>query len=81
MAQTTFSGPVVATNSFVVPGETAANLADASHAINTEYKVVGKMVRDTTNNKVYYASGTGTTDAWYAFDKGATAGGADITPS
>jgi hypothetical protein len=81
MANTTFSGPVIATNGFVMPLETAANIGDAAHAINTTNKVIGRTVIDSTNNKVYYAAGVATTSVWQAFDKGATAGGADITPS
>ena len=61
--------------------ETAANIGDATNAINTVNKIAGRTVIDSTNDKVYYASGTAATDPWQAFDKGATGGGADITPS
>lgn len=81
MAKTTFSGPVVATDSFVIPTSTTAVIGSATAAINTTNKLVGKLVIDTTTNKVYWASGTAATDPWYAMDKGVTLGGADITPS
>jgi hypothetical protein len=81
MGTSTFSGPVVSTASFVMQSDTAANIGDITNAMNTTNKIVGRMVIDTTNNKVYWASGTAAADPWYAADKGVTLGGADITPS
>jgi hypothetical protein len=81
MGTSSFSGPVISDNGFVMQLETAANIGDATHAINTVNKIAGRTVIDSTNDKVYYATDTGATDVWQAFDKGATGGGADITPS
>ncbi len=81
MANTTFSGPTRSTNGFVHRTDTTANLSDATAAVNVTGKQAGLVVIDTTSNKVYWATGSAATDPWYAFDKGATAGGADITPS
>lgn len=54
----------------------AANIANAAHAINTTGKTVGKMIYDTTNNRVMVAAGTETTSAWYIAD-----GSASVTPA
>lgn len=78
MATTTFSGPVISDNSFVVQSETAANIADSSAAINTANKVAGKMVFDSTNSKLYVAAGSGATADWINSDN---AGTGDVTPS
>lgn len=55
---------------------TAANIASAAHAVNTTYKVQGRMVYDTTNNRIMVASGSSATSAWYVAD-----GSASVTPA
>jgi hypothetical protein len=54
---------------------TAAQLADATHAINTTGKVAGKQVWDTTNNIPLFADGPLATDHWFTI-----AGVDTITP-
>jgi|GEM_PF-5660514 len=54
-------------------GYTAAQLGDATHAINTTDKLIHKVVKDTTNNRMVSARGTTTTSAW-------DGDGATITP-
>jgi hypothetical protein len=58
---------------------TAANLGDSSHYINVYHKFKSKEVYDITNNKKYFAIGTGATDKWRPFDD--FSGTGDITPS
>lgn len=60
----------------VLDGVTAANLASATATINTHEKVAGKLVRETTNNRVYMARGANATDPWDLAD-----GSASVTPS
>lgn len=55
---------------------TAANIADATHAVNTTNKEVGKFVRDTTNNRIMVARGTTTTSIWDVVD-----GSVAVTPA
>lgn len=57
---------------------TAAQLADAGHAINTLAKYEGKMVYDTTNNVPLWAAGSAPTSVWQDLING---GSGDITPS
>lgn len=54
---------------------TAANLALIGNAINTTNKYRGKVVIDTSNNRLVYASAAGASAAWYVVD-----GSASITP-
>jgi hypothetical protein len=55
---------------------TAAQLGDASNAVNTTDKVAGKTVWDSTNNRLLSAGGSGGTTAWYLSD-----GTVAITPA
>lgn len=75
MANTTFSGPVISNNGFVFPTATAANLGDATNAVNTINKTVGKTVQDIATGIIYVATGTNATSAW----KGSNA--STVTPS
>jgi hypothetical protein len=45
--------------------ESATNLGDSMHVVNTRGKIVGKKVWDTTNLFFVYASGSNPTDAWH----------------
>jgi len=47
---------------------TAAQLASAAHSINTSGKFTGRLVWDSTNNRLARAAGTGTTSAWQYVD-------------
>lgn len=55
---------------------TTANLSSAAHAINTTNKFAGKLVLDTTTNKLQVALGADATSQWRPVD-GTTA----VTPS
>ena len=52
--------------------ETATNLADVGHAINTASKYAGRIVRDSTNNKLVMASGAAAADTWDNIADGST---------
>ena len=93
MAQTTFSGPVVATNGFTgnvtgginassgyvqIPSDTDTNIADKDADINTSGKAVGSLVLDSSNNLLYVALGAGATDNWLLIDG---VGSTTVTPS
>jgi hypothetical protein len=55
---------------------TAANIASAANGINTNNKRQGKMVYDTTNNRIMIASGATAVSAWYVAD-----GSASVVPA
>lgn len=55
---------------------TAAEIADAGHAVNTRDKLEGKVVRDATNTRLMVASGDQPTDDWDVCD-----GSGSVTPS
>lgn len=59
-----------------LPSYTAANIASAAHAVNTANKAAGKMIWDTTNNRVMVANGSNATSPWYVADASAS-----VTPS
>jgi len=59
-----------------LPTATAASIAASANAINTVNKVLGRMVWDTTNNRLMVASGSTAVSAWYVAD-----GSASVTPS
>lgn len=50
------------------PSASAANLANASHAINTANKYANKLCWDTTNTRMLRASGVLATDPWISLD-------------
>lgn len=55
---------------------TAAAIAAVGNAINTANKRAGKIIYDTTNNRLMVASGANATDAWYVADASAS-----VTPA
>jgi hypothetical protein len=55
---------------------TATNIASAANIINTNNKRQGKMVYDTTNNRIMIASGATAVSAWYVAD-----GSASVVPA
>lgn len=59
-----------------IPSITAANIGDAANNINTLNKRVGKIIIDSTNGKMMFATGTLTTSNWSYVD-----GSGNITPS
>lgn len=60
----------------VLPAETAANIAAVGNAINTADKYAGKLVRDTTNNRLMVARGSAAADPWDVAD-----GSVTVTPA
>lgn len=60
----------------VINDDTATNIADKDAPINTSEKRAGKLVRDTTNNRLMMARGSGATDNWDVVDASAS-----VTPS
>ena len=76
MARTTFTGPVVSTNGFVLQTSTAALLAVAAGPVNQVGKQAGKCVVDLATGKIYTAVGSLSTSDWVVSD-----GGAAITPA
>ena len=55
--------------------DTAANIASAAATINTTNKVAGLVVRDTTNNRLMFSTGSTATSVWWVVD-----GSASVTP-
>ena len=72
----TFSAQQTLTSGLVIQSATAAVIAAAANAINTTNKVAGKVVYDTTNNRIMIASGSSAVSPWYIAD-----GSASVTPS
>jgi hypothetical protein len=64
------------TTGLVIQSAAAADIAAVGNAINTANKKVGKVVYDTTNNRIMIASGTAAASPWYIAD-----GSASVTPS
>lgn len=56
--------------------DTATNIADATATINTTDKFKHKLIVDTTNTRMLYASGANATDPWHVVD-----GSVTVTPS
>lgn len=54
----------------------AADIAAVGNAINTTDKFTGKLVWDSTNNRMMRSSGSAAASAWYVID-----GSASVTPS
>lgn len=59
-----------------LPSLAAASIADKTNAINTTNKRVGKMVHDSTNNRIMIAAGTTDVSAWWVAD-----GSASVVPA
>lgn len=58
------------------PVDTATNIASVAASINTAGKFVGRLVWDSTNNRMLRASGTAAADPWHVVD-----GSATVTPA
>lgn len=72
----TFSAQQTLTGGLVVQSIAAADIAAIANAINTTNKVQGKVVYDTTNNRLMVANGAAAADPWYVAD-----GSASVTPA
>lgn len=71
-----FTAQQTMTSGLVLQTATLLDMADANNAINTTSKVLGKIVFDTSNNKLMIASGSTITSAWYSAD-----GATSVTPA
>lgn len=69
-------GRASATSECYTNTATAASIAAVGNSINTLGKYAGRVVYDTTNNRLMVASGTTAAAAWYVAD-----GSASVTPS
>jgi hypothetical protein len=75
-AAQTFTAQQTLTSGLVLQSITAANIAAVANAINTANKVAGKIVHDTTNNRIMVSSGALAASPWYVAD-----GSASVTPA
>jgi len=71
----TFTAQQTLSSGLVIQTATAAAIAAIANAINTTDKVAGKVVYDTTNNRIMIASGAVSNSPWYVAD-----GSAFVTP-
>lgn len=72
----TFTAQQALTAGLVLQSVAAAAIAAVGDAINTTDKVQGKVVYDTTNNRLMVADGSAAADPWYVVD-----GSASVTPA
>jgi hypothetical protein len=72
----TFTAQQTLTSGLVLQSIAAASIAAVANAINTTNKVTGKVVYDTTNNRLMVSSGSAAASPWYIAD-----GSASVTPS
>jgi len=72
----TFTAQQTVTSGLVLQSVAATAIAAIGDAINTTDKAQGKVVYDTTNNRLMVASGAAAADAWYVAD-----GSASVTPA
>jgi len=63
---------------YLFPVRTSTQLQDATDSINTENKVAGRMVFNSTTTLPAFAAGSGATDLWVSAD---ITVGVDLTPS
>lgn len=54
-----------------------ATIEDATDAVNTTGKTLGKRIFDLESGRIVYATGTGATDPWSSLDETSV----EITPS
>ena len=72
----TFTAQQTVTSGLVLQSVAATAIAAVGDAINTTDKALGKVVYDTTNNRIMVASGAAAADAWYVAD-----GSASVVPA
>jgi hypothetical protein len=72
----TFTAQQTVTSGLVLQSVAATSIAAVGNALNTTNKVQGKVVYDTTNNRLMVASGAAAADAWYVAD-----GSASVVPA
>lgn len=64
----TFTAQQTLTSGLVLQSLAAASIAAVANAINTSGKVTGKVVYDTTNNRLMVSSGSAAASPWYIAD-------------
>jgi len=64
----TFTAQQTLSSGLVIQTATAAAIIAIANAINTTNKVAGKVVYDTTNNRIMIASGAVNSSPWYVAD-------------
>ena len=64
----TFTAQQTLTSGLVLQSIAAASIAAVGNAINTTGKVTGKVVYDTTNNRLMVSSGSAAASPWYIAD-------------
>lgn len=64
----TFTAQQTLSSGLVIQTATAAAIIAIANAINTTNKVAGKVVYDTTNNRIMIASGAVNNSPWYVAD-------------
>jgi hypothetical protein len=64
----TFTAQQTMTSGLVLQSIAAASIAAVANAINTTNKVTGKVVYDTTNNRLMVSSGSAAASPWYIAD-------------
>jgi hypothetical protein len=72
----TYTAQQTMTSGLVLQSIAAADIADIANTINTTNKAQGKVVYDTTNNRLMVADGSDAVDNWYVVD-----GSASVTPA
>ena len=61
---------------FVAPDFTAIEIALKTHSVNTADKQIGRIIFDTTNNRLMVATGSSDVSPWYVVD-----GSSFVTPA
>jgi len=64
----TFTAQQTLTSGLVLQSIAAASIAAVANAVNTTNKVTGKVVYDTTNNRLMVSSGSAAASPWYIAD-------------
>lgn len=64
----TFTAQQTMTSGLVLQSIAAASIAAIANAVNTTNKVTGKVVYDTTNNRLMVSSGSAAASPWYIAD-------------
>jgi hypothetical protein len=72
----TFTAQQTLSSGLVLQTISAVDIAAIANAVNTTGKTAGKVVYDTTNNRLMVANGSAAADPWYVAD-----GSAFVTPA
>lgn len=61
---------------FVAPDFPLSNIQSAAHSVNIDNKQIGKVIFDSTTNRLLVAAGSNPTDRWWVVD-----GSSSVLPS